>query len=75
MELDKEKNLIVSSPVMSEMTKVEAILKNEMERILWIILLNTWKAVPIIKKSAFSASDVRESLPTKCLKNTAHAAP
>ena len=29
MELDKEKNLIVSSPVMSEMTKVEAILKNE----------------------------------------------
>lgn len=29
MELDKEKNLIVSAPVMSEMTKVEAILKNE----------------------------------------------
>jgi len=29
IELDKEKNLIVSAPVMSEMTKVEAILKNE----------------------------------------------
>lgn len=28
-ELDKEKNLIVSAPVMSELSKVEAILKNE----------------------------------------------
>ena len=27
--LDKEKNLIVSMPIMSELTKVEAILKNE----------------------------------------------
>jgi len=28
-ELDKEKNLIVSAPVMSELSKVEAVLKNE----------------------------------------------